>query len=135
MTRLLPALLVTALAVAAPAAAQSSANADLVGTWTWATPRGCLITRTFLPDGTAKVVNGAKRTEGTYAVRKARDGKSRHVLYDVKADAGGRNCDDEAGSTVGQRWIFYIDAGPLGREMSVCLDPSRAHCMGPYRRK
>ena len=72
---------------------------------------------------------------GTYIVRKGRNDKSRHVLFDVKVDHGGRNCDDEAGSTVGKRYIFYIDAGELGREMSVCLDPSLAHCMGPYKRK
>ena len=136
MPRLLPVLLfAAALSAATPVPAQSSLGADLVGTWTGATPRGCVISRTFLPDGTAKVVNGAKRTEGTYIVRKGRNDKSRHVLFDVKVDHGGRNCDDEAGSTVGKRYIFYIDAGELGREMSVCLDPSLAHCMGPYKRK
>lgn len=120
-----------------PALAQSTRGNDLLGTWTWTMPKtGCVITRTFRPDGTILVVNGKKTTEGTYSIRTSKSSDAPYVVYSVARDGGGRNCDDESDSTVGKRYLAYFNFNFLKSEMTMCLSSDRSTCLlGPYRRK
>ncbi len=131
--------LVAALASLAglPVFAQATRDNDLLGTWTWTMPKtGCVITRSFRPDGTIVFVNGKKTTEGTYSIRTAKSRDAPFVVYSVTRDGGGRNCDDESGSTVGKRYLAYYRFDVLKTEMTMCLSSDRATCLlGPYRRK
>ncbi len=130
---------VAALAFVAgsPAFAQAPRDNDLLGTWTWTMPRtGCVITRTFRPDGTVEVINGKKTTEGMYSIRTARSSDAPYVVYDVTRDGGGRNCDDESDSTVGKRYLAYYRFNMPKTEMTMCLSSDGSTCLlGPYRRK
>jgi len=123
--------------VGLPVLAQAPRDNDLLGTWTWTMPKtGCVITRTFRPDGTLQVVNGKKTTEGTYSIRTARSSGMPTVVYSVSRDGGGRDCDGESGSTVGKRYLAYVDINAPKSEMTMCLSSDRATCLlGPYVRK
>lgn len=123
--------------VSLPVPAQTTRVNDLLGTWTWAMPKtGCVITRSFRPDGTVLVVNGKKTTEGTYSIRTAKSSGKPMVVYSVTRDSGGRNCDDESDSTVGKRYLAYFDFNFLKTEMTMCLSSDSSTCLlGPYRRK
>lgn len=131
--------LVAALASLAglPALAQAPRDNDLLGTWVWTMPKtGCVITRTFRPDGTILVVNGKKTTEGTYSIRTSKSSDAPFVVYSVTRDGGGRNCDDESDSTVGKRYLAYFNFNLLKTEMTMCLSSDPSTCLlGPYRRK
>lgn len=122
-----------ALPLASGSAAAAEA-ADLVGTWVWQMPRpSCTITRTFSADGTAQVVNGQKKTSGTYVVRENRARTGRQLIYTVATDGGGTDCDGTSGTTVGTRYLAYLDIG--GSSMRLCLDSAKSACMGPYRKR
>jgi len=123
--------------VALPVPAQTTRDNDLLGTWTWTMPKtGCVITRTFRPDGTILVVNGKKTTEGTYSIRTSKSSDAPFVVYSVTRDGGGRSCDDESDSTVGKRYLAYFNFNFPKTEMTMCLSSDRATCLlGPYRRK
>lgn len=70
MTLAHPALAVLVALAVLPNAATAQTQADLIGTWTWNMPKpACTLTRTFRADGSIVVVNGEKRTEGTFVFR------------------------------------------------------------------
>jgi hypothetical protein len=120
--------------LASPSVSRAAGNADLIGTWAWQMPKpACSITRTFSPDGTAKVLNGQKNTTGTYSVKENRARTGRQLIYTVATDDGGTDCDGTTRSTVGTRYLAYLDIS--GSSMKLCLDSAKSACMGPYRRR
>lgn len=120
--------------LASPAVSRAADNADLIGTWVWQMPRpACSITRTFSADGTVKVLNGQKNTTGTYSVRQNRERTARQLIYTVATDDGGTDCDGTKRSTVGTRYLVFLDIS--GSSMRLCVDSSKSGCMGPYRKR
>ncbi len=117
-----------------PSGANAQIQAELIGTWIWNMPKpACTITRTFRADGTVVVVNGEKRTEGTFVFRPGKGGGAPTVIYTVTKDAGGRDCDGSSADTTGKRYLFYVEIDRRG--LRTCLDSTRTTCLGPYLRR
>ena len=108
---------------------------QIVGTWFWMVPEsGCKIARTFRADGTALKVSGKKTTETSYIVKVDRADGARMLIETVRNDDGGRDCDEESGSTVGKRYINFV--GEISAtELKLCFDAGLSFCPGRYRRQ
>jgi hypothetical protein len=128
-------LAITALLLlAGTQSALANDHADLLGTWSWSMPRpACQITRTFSADGTTQVVNGGKKTSGTFVVKANRERTARQLIYTVTSDDGGTDCDGSTHKTVGARYLSYVDVS--GSSLRMCLDAAKSSCLGPYRRR
>lgn len=134
MTLAHPALAVLVALAVLPNAATAQTQADLIGTWTLNMPKpACTLTRTFRADGSIVVVNGEKRTEGTFVFRPGKGAGAPTVVYTVSKDAGGRDCDGSSADTTGKRYLFYVEIDRIG--LRTCFDSARTSCLGPYLRR
>lgn len=124
----------SSLLLAAAGSAMAADHVDLLGTWSWVMPKpACTITRSFQADGTAQVVNGQKKTTGTFVVKANRQRTGRQMIFTVTSDDGGRDCDGSTEKTTGTRYLVYIDID--GATMRMCLDSAKSSCLGPYLKR
>lgn len=109
---------------------------NIVGTWEWARKKdGCAEQFVFRENGTVSIRRGNKRTENTYSMSWAPEPNGRYRLtITTLRDDGGRDCEDSATDSTGQRRVVYALFSQSRESMIHCTAPEGADCTGLIRR-
>lgn len=111
-------------------------KAALLGTWTWTTEHNCAETYTFREDDTLEVKSGDEITKNSYLIAAKASGNFERYRMDMKVleDSGGRDCDNDTKSSVGETDIVFVQFSKSRDMVFMCQNPVSTFCYGPLRK-